>query len=32
MIENAILLMIGLFVFCLVAVVGEYCGKKFGWE
>ncbi len=32
MIENTILLMIGLFIFCFIAVVGEYLGKKFGWE
>jgi hypothetical protein len=32
MIENIGLLLIGLVLFCLVAVVGEYCAKKFGWE
>jgi hypothetical protein len=32
MTENTILLMIGLFLFCLVAVVGEICAKKFGWK
>lgn len=32
MIENMILLMIGLFIFCFIAVVGEYLGKKLGWE
>jgi hypothetical protein len=32
MIENTILLMIGLTFICLVFVVGEVLAKKFGWE
>lgn len=32
MIENLILVAIGLFLFCLMAVVAEICAEKFGWE
>ena len=32
MMDNMILLTIGLFAFSLIAVVGEIAAKKFGWE
>lgn len=32
MIENMILVMIGLFLFSVMAVIGEVLAKKFGWE
>ena len=32
MIENFILLGAGLFVFSVIAVVGEYLAKKYEWE
>lgn len=32
MVENFILLGIGLAVFCVIAIIGEICAKKFDWE
>lgn len=32
MLDNTILLMIGLFGFCVIAIVGEALAKIFNWE
>lgn len=32
MVENMILLLIGLWVMCAFMVIGEILAKKFGWE